>query len=81
VNERLAYRQCLKLAIHAIHAIHVLQINQGQLKMAIAAMTGVLAHNNGSFGARLARGTALALSGDLQGAISDFDVAIESEPR
>ena len=44
-------------------------------------MTAVLAQSPRSFGARLACGTARALSGDLKGAIEDFDVAVESEPR
>jgi hypothetical protein len=41
----------------------------------------VIASNPTELGALVARGTARAMARDLEGAIDDFTVAIEVEPR
>ncbi|KAG2493602.1 hypothetical protein HYH03_008119 [Edaphochlamys debaryana] len=59
----------------------VTQINGGNIAEAEAILDKVISTSPRELGARVARGTARALRRDLQGAVDDFSVAIEVEPR
>ncbi|KAG2452817.1 hypothetical protein HYH02_002163 [Chlamydomonas schloesseri] len=59
----------------------VTQINSGNIVEAEAILDKVLIKTPRELGARVARGTARALRRDLAGAVEDFGVAIEVEPR
>ncbi|KAG2444526.1 hypothetical protein HXX76_001272 [Chlamydomonas incerta] len=59
----------------------VTQINSGNILEAEAILDKVLAKTPRELGARVARGTARALRRELAGAVEDFGVAIEVEPR
>ncbi|PNW88256.1 hypothetical protein CHLRE_01g021450v5 [Chlamydomonas reinhardtii] len=59
----------------------VTQINSGSIVEAEAILDKVLVKTPRELGARVARGTARALRRDLAGAVEDFGVAIEVEPR
>ncbi|GIL73738.1 hypothetical protein Vretifemale_3863 [Volvox reticuliferus] len=59
----------------------VTQINSGNVMEAEAILDKVMLTSPRDLGARVARGTARALRRDLKGAVEDFTVAIEVEPR
>ncbi|GIL49345.1 hypothetical protein Vafri_5718 [Volvox africanus] len=59
----------------------VTQINNGNIMEAEAILDKVMLTSPRDLGARVARGTARALRRDLKGAVEDFTVAIEVEPR
>lgn len=59
----------------------VTQINSGQVLEAEGLLDKVLRDSPRELGALVARGTARALRRELQGAVDDFTVAIEVEPR
>ncbi|GAX83792.1 hypothetical protein CEUSTIGMA_g11217.t1 [Chlamydomonas eustigma] len=59
----------------------VTNINSGKVEEAEVLLNQVLASTPRELGALIARGTARALKRDLTGAVNDFSIAIEVEPR
>ena len=67
-------------ALDEAMAVGYLKVNTGRYGEAAAIFTSLLQRDPRMFGALLGRGSALAMTGDLRGALRDFSKAVDADP-